>query len=458
MKSESMTRRRFVRNAAVASAGLAAARRGVVRAAEASKKKFVVGMIGCGGRGNFLRDFISQRPDVEIRYLCDVDENRVKESLASFGKPSPLIPNFKPVQTELPRHVHDYRQILDDKDVHAVFVATPDHWHALPTIHACQAGKDVYVEKPASHNIWEGRQMVKAARKYNRIVQVGTQTRSGDYTHAAVEFIRSGKLGHVYLVRVVNMKEWPSLGHAADEPTPPGVDYDRWLGAAPKRPFNPNHFHYKWHLWWDYSGGDIINDGVHQIDAARMLIGKDYPAFISSSGGRYARTDDGDAPNTQVATWDFGDVTMVFEQTLNTPYMEKFPWELRDGDEFPNWTFDGMPIQIFGSKGMMFFERHGGGWQVFGEKREKLAEMNDHHPHIAHIKNFFDCVESRKRPNADIEEGHRSAMLCQTANISYRSGRRLKFDAKTERFVDDDDANKLVKRVYREPYVVPEET
>jgi predicted dehydrogenase len=253
------------------------------------------------------------------------------------------------------------------------------------------------------------------------------------------------------------MKDWPDLGHAADAPTPAGVDYDRWLGPAPARPFNPNHFHYKWHLWWDYSGGDIINDGVHQIDAARMLIGKDYPKFISSSGGRYERTDDGDAPNTQVATWDFGDTTMVFELTLNTPYMEKMPWELRDGDEYPNWTYDGMTIQVFGSKGFMYFERHGGGWQVFGEGRKKIAEMNDHHPHIAHIKNFFECLESRKRPNADIEEGHRSTLLCQTANIAYRTGRRLELDPKTERFINDDEANKLVKRVYREPYVIPEE-
>ncbi len=449
------TRRSFLQTTAAGAVAAAATRH--ARAAETSKK-YVIGLVGCGGRGPFLMDVILERGDVEVRYVCDVDSNRANAAAANLGKPSPLTKRTETIQVPRPKVLKDYREMLDDKDVHAVFVATPDHWHALPTIHACQAGKDVYVEKPASHSIWEGRQMVKAARKYNRIVQLGTQTRSGEYTHAAAEYIRSGQLGHVYLVRVLDMKEWPSTGHRTDEPTPAGVDYDRWLGAAPMRPFNQNHFHTAWHLWWDYSGGDIINDGVHQIDAARMLSGKEYPRFISSTGGKFARDDDGDAPNTQVATWDFGDMTMVFELTLNTPYMEKMPWELRDGDTYPNWTFDGMRIELYGSKGLMFFERHGGGWQVFAEGRKKIAERNDRHPHIAHLKNFFDCVESRKRPNADIEEGHRSTLLCQTANISYRlGGRRLEFDGKTERFVGDEEANKLIRRTYREPWVVPEQ-
>ena len=339
-----------------------------------------------------------------------------------------------------------------------LFNFTPDHWHAPATILACQAGKDVYVEKPASHTVREGRKMIEAASKYQRIVQVGTQTRSGRYTREAVEYIRSGILGKVHFVHVVNMKNREPIGHKEDCAAPQGVDYDMWLGPAPKRPFNPNRFHYHWHWFWDYSGGDIANDGVHQLDIARWLIGKDYPKSVCSLGGKLHFDDDQETPDTQVVTWDFDGVTMGCQMVLYTPYMKKMPFEMREKlDYYPNWPFDGMRIEVYGDKGLMFFERHGGGWQVYDESEKVIAQSNDLQPHVSHLDNFFACIESRQRPNADIEDGHQSAVLCHLGNISSRlGGRKLSYDAKSETFVNDAEANQLLKRPGRDPWVIPD--
>lgn len=453
MKPRSLTRREFLTRSTRVTAGIAAATTITSNKTHAGEegKKYVIGMMGCGGRCGFLlNDYLGKRKDLDIAYVCDIDAKRLANTAALVEK----------LTGRKPKAVSDFRRILDDKDVHAMFSVTPDHWHALSTITACQAGKDVYVEKPASHNVWEGRKMVEAARKYNRVVQVGAQTRSGRYTRAAAEYIRSGKLGQIFLVRVVNMKDWASIGHKEDTPVPAGVDYNAWLGPAPVRPFNLNRFHYAWHWHWDYSGGDIINDGVHQIDAARMLIGQDYPTAVTSTGGKFSTPkDDADVPDTQIATWDFNGMRMVFELTLRTAYMKKMPWELRDKlDTFPNWPFDGMRVEVYGSKGIMYFERHGGGWQVFDESEKVVAKDHDIHPHYAHLDNFFDCIETRGKPNGDIEELHKSTLLCQIANISYRlGGRQLRFDGSTETFVNDQEADRLLKRTGREPYTIPEQ-
>jgi predicted dehydrogenase len=406
-------------------------------------------MMGTGGRGQWLlREELTNRKNVEIRYLCDIDKSRLKKAVKLV----------EDATGRAPKPVHDFRTILDDKDVHAFFNVTPDHWHALPTIWACQAGKDVYVEKPASHSLWEGRKMVEAARKYQRVVQLGTQTRSGQYTKQAVEFLNSGAIGKIHFVRVLNMKNRPPIAPAEDEPAPPGVDYEKWLGPAPLRPFNKNHFHYKWHWFWDYSGGDLINDGVHQIDAARCLIGRDHPKAVSCTGGKYAYDDAQETPDTQVVSWDYGDMMMTFELTLWTPHMQKTPWDFRDTPGFPEWRFNATHIQVHGTKGIMFFSRHGGGWQAFNPDHKEIANCPGRHPHHPHVDNFFDCVVSRKKPNADIEVGHLSTVLCHLGNISYRCGqRRLEYDGEAERFPNDADANTLLKRTYRAPWVVPQE-
>ncbi len=340
MSDASTNRRQFLRAAATVVAGTVVAPSRSRAAAGGSK--FVVGVMGTGGRGYWLLDNdLVRRDNVDIAYLCDVDVSRLKAA-------AKLVENRT---GKAPKTVTDFRKILDDKNVNVLFNATPDHWHALPTVWACQAGKDVYVEKPASHNIWEGRKMVEAARKYKRIVQLGTQTRSGPYTKDAVAFLRSGRIGRIHFVRVLNMKHRPPVKRLKDEPIPAGVDYEKWLGPAPMRPFNRNHYHYTWHWFWAYSGGDIINDGVHQIDAARYLIGRDYPEAVSCTGGKHAYDDAQETPDTQIVAWDYGDITMVFELTLWTPHMQKTPWDFRDTDGFPNWRFNATHIQLHGTKG-----------------------------------------------------------------------------------------------------------
>lgn len=450
MRNREPSRREFLSRSARLTAGVAAGTWALNRPARAqANEKIVIGVMGTGGRGQWLLDQeLLKRPNIEIAYLCDVDQGRLAEAMAKVEKAT----------GQKPKPVEDYHAILEDKAVDAFFNVTPDHWHALPTIEACQAHKDVYVEKPASHNLWEGRQMVAAARKYERIVQLGTQTRSGAYTKAAVEFLRSGRIGKVHFVRVLNMKHRPSIGHAEDCEPPQGVNYDRWLGPAPKRPFNPNRFHYKWHWNWDYSGGDIINDGVHQIDVARLLIDRPWPKAVSSSGGRFAYDDDQQTPDTQLATWEYDKLVMSFDLTLWTPHMQKTPWEFRDTDGFPDWRFNATQVQLHGTEGVMYFSRHGGGWQAFDPEGKEVASHPGRHPHPAHLDNFFACMKSREKPNADIEEGHLSTVLCHVANISYRlGGRRLVYDGQAERFPGDEEANKLLKRAGRSPYRIPEQ-
>ncbi|MFQ6098799.1 MAG: Gfo/Idh/MocA family oxidoreductase, partial [Armatimonadota bacterium] len=234
-------------------------------------------------------------------------------------------------------------------------------------------------------------------------------------------------------------------------------DYDMWLGPAPRRPFNPNRFHYAWHWFWDYSGGDIINDGVHQMDIARWLIGSKCPRSVVATGGKHAYDDAQETPDTQHVLFDFDRLTMTFELTLWTPYMKKTPWDFRNTDEFPNWTFNATRVEVYGTNGLMMMGRHGGGWQVFGTDWKEAASAPGRRPLAQHLDDFFECIKSRRRPNADIEEGHLSTVLCHLGNISYRvGGRRLDFDADTESFLDDKHANRLLKRTYRRPWVVPE--
>ena len=413
-----------------------------------ANEKVALGLMGAGGRGTQLLEWFAARPDVEVAYIADPDISRYEKCAKRLEK----ITQKKPALTQ------DFRKMLDDKSVDAIINATPDHWHALGTIMACQAGKDVYVEKPTCHSIWEGRRMIEAARKYKRVVQVGTQNRSAAYCYAALDYIRTKDFGDVHLIRVQNSKLRNTIGKLPDTAVPPGIDYDMWLGPAPMRPFNMNHFHYNWHWFWVYSGGDIINDGVHQIDIARWVAGQTYPKSVSSTGGIFYYNDDQETPDTHIVNWDFDKMTVIFEQSLWSPYMKKVPTPIREGEGLPNWPFTGTRIEIYGTKQFMFLSRHGGGWQAFDadwkpvkEKRGKFSESN-----TEHIGNFIDCVHTRNRPKADIEEVHISTAWCHYGNIAYRMGRRLHIDAKTEGFVNDDEANSLLRRKYRSPWVVPE--
>lgn len=411
-----------------------------------ANEKVNLGFMGIKDRGYFLAQNFAKRDDVNMVCFADLDK-RVYEERAK---------GVEDICGHKPRFEWDYRDMLEDKDIDAVVIATPDHWHALGTIHACQAGKDVYVEKPTAHSIWESRKMIEAARKYDRVVQVGAQTRSAPYMIEAVEYLRSGKLGDIHFAKVTNCKQRTTIGNKPNEPVPEGVNYDMWLGPAKERPFNENHFHYAWHWFWEYSGGDIINDGVHQIDVMRYCIDRDYPTTVSSSGGMDFFEDDQETPDTHVVTWDYPGLTVTFEQTLWAPYMKKTPWEDRDHDILPDWPFNGTKVEIYGTKQKMFVSRHGGGWEAFDADGKSIAVGHGRHPHEVHMENFLDCVRSRDLPHGDIEKLHLSTLLCMYGNIAYRTGRTLKIDPETEGFIDDDEANGFVKRHYREPWVVPE--
>lgn len=410
--------------------------------------KVVVGMMGVGGRGTFLTELFASRPDVEIAYICDVDSRK-------FARAVKVVEDLKGKKTKT---VGNFQRMLEDKDVDAIVCATPDHWHALATVLACQAGKDVYVEKPPSNDIWEGRKMVEAARKYQRMVQVGMQNRSNSYARSARDLVRSGKLGTVSLVRVFNMLNRKPVERTTDSPPPKELDWDMWLGPASLRPYNS-----MWSrgVFWDLTGGNITNDGIHQLDLARMVLGFSYPKAAHHAGGRLSFKDIAEVPDTTIATYEYDDLSLVIEQTWWTPYMKKAPQSVRESMTlFPDWyPFYSSKIEIYGSKGMMLLGRHGGGWLLYDADGQKVASDKQKHSEMqaAHVANFVECIRSRKRPNADIEEGHISAAICHMANVSYRVGnRKLAFDAVTEGFVNDEQANQYLRRTYRKPWVMPE--
>jgi predicted dehydrogenase len=450
---DTQDRRRFLLESSRAGMGWtlgAVAATATRKALAAPSDRLVLAVVGVRGRGQVLAANFADRPDCQVAYLCDVDQSLLESraQLVAEAQGSP------------PKLVADFRRALDDPQVDAVVIATPDHWHALATIWSCQAGKDVYVEKPVSHSPWEGRKMVEAARRYDRVVQVGTQSRSAAYTKAAKAYLDSGALGSVHLVRVLNQKEWRNAAAAADSDPPQSLDWDMWNGPAHKVRYNVN-YHNAWNHFWRYSGGDIINDGVHQMDLARWLIGKRLPLTVSSTGGRYVEQGAFETPDTQVTVYQFDDLVMTFELTLYTPYMLKTDPVVRESDMFPYWLQNATRIEMYGSDGLMIVGRHGGGWQVFGRPKDRqpvvVAQHYGRFPDREHQQNFVDSVRNRTVPNADIEEGHLSTLLCQFANISYRTGGRvLKIDSASESFVGDDDANRLLRREYRSPWVVPE--
>jgi predicted dehydrogenase len=420
-----MDRRTFLAGSAAAVATLSAL--SAARAADRPNDTIRIAVMGVRGRGVGHVSGFSAFEDVEIAYLIDPDENTFPKALAAVNAR----------QKQPPKLEKDVRRALEDKSVDALAIAAPDHWHALATIWACQAGKHVYVEKPVSHNLIEGRKMVEAARKYNRVVQVGTQRRSVLHYQSAAEFVRSGKLGKVPFVRTCIAGNRPSIGRAKDGPAPKGVDYDLWLGPAPERPFNPNRFHYNWHWHWDYGTGELGNNGIHALDVVRMVLGLDAPVRITCGGGKYFYDDDQETPDTQVATFDFPGTCVIWEHRI---------WS-KTGFAGESWG-----VVLYGDKGTLVFDKKG--WHVEDGVEGSDKDSGRYDP--LHMRNFLDCVKDGKRPTADIEEGHKSTRLCHLGNIALRTGRTLKFDAKTETILDDAEANKLLGRSYRKPFVVPD--
>jgi predicted dehydrogenase len=389
-------------------------------------EKLNLAIIGLHNRGKDLLRGFSSFDDVEIASVCDPDLGVVPKALAALSKK----------HKRAPKVVQDMRKVFADKDVHAVAIATPDHWHALAAIWACQADKHVYVEKPISHNLIEGRRMVQAARKYDRVVQVGTQRRSAEFLAKAAEYLRAGKLGKVPFARAWIAGARKSIGKVADSKVPDKVDYDLWLGPAPQRPFNRNRFHYNWHWFWDYGTGELGNNGIHGLDVIRWLLALDSPRRISSGGGKLFYDDDQQTPDTQITTFDFPATSVVWEHRL---------WA-KTG--LRNQSFG---IEIVGEKGTLVVDDKG--WHI--ENGEELAVKSTPIDQ-RHFRNFLDCVREHKRPNADIEEGHKSTRLCHLGNIAFRLGRTLKFDAATETIPGDKEANLLLGRTYRKGFALPD--
>ena len=436
----SIDRRGFFKSTGMAAATLSAASYSRVKGAN---ERINVGVIGLRGRGKSHIQAYTENAEAEVAALVDIDQAVLERAVASTTK----------LQNRKPAEYSDFRKMLEDKSIDAVSIATPNHWHALMTIMACQAGKDVYVEKPACHNIFEGRKMIEAARKYKRMVQVGMQSRSTQHKIKAIELLRGGVIGEIYQAKGLCFKRRKSIGDMSPAQTPAGVEYDLWTGPAEKLDFQENRFHYNWHWYWAYGNGDIGNQGVHEMDIARWGLGKqELPPVAFSSGGHFIYDDDQETPNTQQAIFDYSDSQLVFEVR----------GILTGGEAGMQHGTNTIGNIFLGSEGYMTVDLNG--FRTYlGEEHELGPSMffaeDQRWASAPHFANFLKAVKSRKHTdlNADIAEGYLSAALCHLANISYRTKQRLEFDPKTERFPNSPDANKLLTREYRPPFVVPNE-
>jgi predicted dehydrogenase len=439
-----------------------------------------VAVIGLGLRGVFHLMKWGNALGTRITSVCDVYKPTLERGMK-------MVADFHGAR---PRGYSDMRHIFDDKSVDVVVLSLASHWHSLATIWACQAGKDVYVEKPASHNPYEGRKAVEAARKYDRIVQVGSQGRSMPHKIQAMDLLHKGVIGKVYLAKGLCYKYRPSIGHKPDGPVPAGLDWDMFLGPAPMRPYNESRFHYNWNFFWDTGRGDIGTQGPHELDIARWGLGKVMPQSVVSTGGKYVYKDDQETPNTQIATYDYGDSEIVFEvrnmctgtegglgakraSTIaaeeDRKLLEQLVLPHVDATKKSFGTGVGrstMGNLFYGNEGWMAMDNSG--FQVYrGPDSEQIMDVSwdgngtksDGLNAEPHIRNFLAAVRSRdrKKLNADIETGVTSANLIHLANASYRVKRLLQYDEAGRCFVNDSEADTYLTRKYRAPYVVPEQ-
>ncbi len=444
----SINRRNFVKQVGAGTTGLIGAgpwiKTGFAR--QSPNNTVNIAIMGIRSRGGGLSESFAKLPDVNVSVLCDIDENLLPKAVAEVEKAC-----GKRAKTET-----DIRRVLDNKEIDAVVIAAPNHWHALATIWACQAGKDVYVEKPASYSILEGRRMIEAARKYDRIVQVGTQNRSRPLIQAAVDYLHAGKLGKLQMVRCLLFRPRESIGHKVNGPVPKGVNYDLWLGPAQMRPFNENRFHYNWHWFWNTGNGETGNNGPHYADIARWILKKyEHPVRIQSMGHQDVHDSDQETPTNQFSIMEYSDHSRV-------------QIEVRNG--YTN-AEDGMRmgLLVYGSEGWMRLGSDD--WSTFyGRKEEPGAKMTEGEANAkvdtlnlrgtgenSHLANFINAVRSRDRQSlkAEILEGHLSTSMCLLSNIAYRVNRQVVFDSKNETFPGDAEANKYLTREYRSPFIVP---
>jgi len=396
-------------------------------------EKVRVGLIGCGGMGLGDLETFLRNPEVDCAVVCDVDDSHVAKAVELVEKK----------RSHKPKAVKDFRRVMDRKDVDVCLVATPDHWHALPMIYACEAGKDVYVEKPLAKTIAEGRAMWEAARRYKRVVQMGTQWRSAAHCRDAVEFVQSGKIGKVRLVRAWAYLDWVGgIGNPPDGDPPAGVDYDMWLGPAPKRPFNPNRFHFNFRWFWDYAGGLMTDWGVHLLNVCLWAMGPEPLLRVTSAGGKRIVDDNSETPDTQVTVYDFPKYTLIFEHEM-----------------VGGVGIGGRPhgMSFSGSEGTLIIDASS--WEVVREPNKTLVPFKkdgsgDGRPQ--HVRNFLDCVKSREEPVENLEMGHFVSTVAHLGNLAFRTKKEIVWDPKEERVVSDQDANQLVGCDYRKPWALPE--
>jgi predicted dehydrogenase len=479
-----MSRRDFASRLGTAAAGVALGGEFFRTAAHAAPQasgrvmgandRVVIAHVGIRGQGNSLKRGFAQLKNVEIKTLCDIDANLAPSRVNDERLKD--VPSFKP------GFVQDMRRVFEDKDIDAVVIATPNHWHALATVWALQAGKHVYVEKPSSHTVWEGRKMVEAAKSYNKLVQVGTMNRSRPAVQQAIKFIKDGGIGKVYMARGLCFKPRLSIGKYPDGPMAPGekyalttvsksfeptydaqylskVDYDLWLGPAAKKPFNRNRFHYNWHWHWDYGNGDTGNQGPHQFDIARWGLGKqEHPVKVSSMGGYFGSESSQETPDMQTALYEYADGTILEFATRGEHTNDE------GGQRIGNL--------FYGTKGWVWLDETGRNWGSFlgtvGEKNEKGPGSGSAAgageavglttSESSHLGNFIDAIRANdpKVLKCDVYEGHLSSTLPHLANISYRVGRQLTFNGKTETFADDKQADRLLTREYRKGFEIPQ--
>jgi predicted dehydrogenase len=437
-----------------------------------------VGICGVRGRGNDHIKGFANVPNAEIAALCDVDESVLANRLGDVQK----------LGKAKPKAYTDIRKLLEDKDIDAISIATPNHWHSLMGIWACQAGKDVYVEKPCSHNWFEGRQLVKAVKKYNRICQHGSQSRSNPGMIEAIQKVQGGTIGDVYLARALCYKWRQAIGRTPVSEVPAGVNYDLWTGPAPMKPFTKNRFHYNWHWIWDTGNGECGNQAIHEIDIARWGLGVRFPVMVSAMGGHFMFDDDQETPNVLNATYYFdapGGKRKMME-------LEVRHWITNHEAEIGTGSYGASAVPPAGLTGANGGKKATGGQQQaqsLGPKDAKtntignlfygsngflaidgydayktwLGENAEPGPSGKkagdHFANFIDCVRSRRAEDihSPIEEAHISTTLVHLANASYRLGRTLKFDPEQEQVVGDDEANTMLRGTYRAPYVVSED-
>ncbi len=431
------TRRSFVKRMGTASALAAGGFLNWNPRALAANEKVVLGLIGGHnqGRGDALRAI---KAGAEIKTFCDLDQ-------AVLDK---VNPDLEKAQGKAPGTTREFRRLLDDKDIDGVIIATPDHWHTPIVLLACQAGKDVYVEKPLSQTIHEGHLIRDAARKYKRVVQVGTQNRSAEHFQTAIEYVKTGKLGKICEINTWECQVRASIGAPPDSAPPATVDYDVWLGSAPKRPFNINRFHYTWRFFWDYGNSELGNQGVHMLDVAMWGIqalrgmGNCLPKRVSGASGIYWLNDAKEVPDTQVITYDYGDFLLT--------------WELRSFAK--HHPIDGMTegIAFNGSEATLVVGH--GGWKVYDKDGNTgpVFEGKDAYTQSgAHERNFLECIKSRSRPHADVEIGRLSTALCHLGNICTHLRRDITFDPKTDTCGNDNASNIYLTKKYREPYTLP---